>query len=108
VTFRLFNTSANDLTDQPFSWRSGLFFLTAGAGLFVYFQYEKGRMDRKRVAEAAKGVGRPKVGGKFELLDQEGRIFTDQDMKGKYALVSEHLNTLRCGNARNLRRASGC
>lgn len=45
-------------------------------------------MERKRIAEAAKGIGRPKVGGKFELLDQDGRTFTDQDMRGKYALVS--------------------
>ena len=46
-------------------------------------------MDRKRVAEAAKGMGRPKVGGQFELVDHEGRTFTDKDMKGKYALVSQ-------------------
>lgn len=39
------------------------------------------------MAEAAKGVGRPKVGGKFALLDQEGRTFTDEDMKGGYSLV---------------------
>ena len=45
-------------------------------------------MERQRVAEAAKGVGRPKVGGKFELVDQEGQRFTDEDMKGGYSLVS--------------------
>lgn len=45
-------------------------------------------MERKRVAEATKGVGRPKVGGPFQLVDQTGKPFTDQDMKGKYSLVS--------------------
>lgn len=44
-------------------------------------------MERKRVTEAAKGVGRPKVGGKFELKDHEGRTFTDQDMRGRFTLV---------------------
>ena len=44
-------------------------------------------MERKRVAEAAKGVGRPKVGGPFSLLDQHGKEFTDGDMKGRYSLV---------------------
>jgi cytochrome oxidase Cu insertion factor (SCO1/SenC/PrrC family) len=44
-------------------------------------------MERKRVAEAAKGVGRPKVGGPFSLLDQHGKEFTDEDMKGRYSLV---------------------
>ncbi|KAF4632779.1 hypothetical protein G7Y89_g5344 [Cudoniella acicularis] len=44
-------------------------------------------MERKRVAEATKGVGRPKVGGPFQLIDQTGKPFTDEDMKGKYSLV---------------------
>ena len=44
-------------------------------------------MERKRVAEAAKGVGRPKVGGPFSLVDQDGKSFTDDHLKGKYALV---------------------
>lgn len=47
-------------------------------------------MERKRVAEASKGVGRPKVGGRFELKDHEGRIFTDQDLKGRFTLVCGH------------------
>lgn len=45
-------------------------------------------MQRVRVAEATKGVGRPKVGGVFELVDHDGKAFTSEDMKGKYALVS--------------------
>lgn len=44
-------------------------------------------MQRKRIAEAAKGVGRPKVGGTFELVDQNGKPFTSEMMKGKYSLV---------------------
>lgn len=44
-------------------------------------------MERKRVAEATKGVGRPKVGGPFELVDHNGKVFTDADMKGRYSLV---------------------
>lgn len=45
-------------------------------------------MERKRIAEAAKGVGKPKVGGVFELVDQVGKEFTSEDMKGRYSLVS--------------------
>lgn len=62
----------------------------SGAGLVFYFRYEKARMERKRVAEAAKGVGRPKVGGAFDLVDQDGKAFTDKDMRGKYSLVSAY------------------
>lgn len=44
-------------------------------------------MERQRVAEQAKGVGRPKVGGTFQLLDHEGKQFSDGDMKGGFSLV---------------------
>ncbi|KAI9640061.1 Cu-binding protein [Ciborinia camelliae] len=71
----------------PFSWTAGVLFLGAGAGLIFYFRYEKARMERKRVAEAAKGVGRPKVGGPFELVDHKGGKFGSEDMRGKYSLV---------------------
>ena len=56
--------------------------------MIFYFQYEKARMERKRIADAAKGVGRPKVGGPFQLLDQEGNEFGEGDMRGKFSLVS--------------------
>lgn len=45
-------------------------------------------MQRKRIAESTKGVGRPKVGGPFELIDQDGNKVTEQDLKGRYSLVS--------------------
>lgn len=44
-------------------------------------------MQRKRIAEANKGSGKPKVGGQFELLDHHGNRFTDEDLKGRYSLV---------------------
>ena len=45
-------------------------------------------MERKRIADASKGVGRPKVGGPFELMDHNGKPFTSEMMKGRYSLVS--------------------
>lgn len=45
-------------------------------------------MQRKRIAEANKGAGKPLVGGPFELLDQHGNRFTHEDLKGRYSLVS--------------------
>ncbi|KAK8230418.1 SCO1/SenC-domain-containing protein [Phyllosticta capitalensis] len=71
----------------PFTLTSAVLFFSVGAGLVVYFRYEKERMERQRIAEQTKGVGRPKVGGPFELVDQNGKKFTSEDMKGKYALV---------------------
>lgn len=71
----------------PFSWQAGLLFLLAGAGLTVYFRYEKDRMARARIAEQNKGVGKPLVGGPFELTDTFGQKFTQDDLKGKYSLI---------------------
>ncbi|KAK4237385.1 SCO1/SenC-domain-containing protein [Achaetomium macrosporum] len=71
----------------PFSWKAGLLFVLTAAGLVWYFQSEKERMKRKRIAEATKGVGRPKVGGPFELIDQNGNKVTDKDLRGRYSLV---------------------
>jgi protein SCO1/2 len=44
-------------------------------------------MERKRIAEATKGVGKPKVGGAFELTDADGKPFLSTDLKGRYSLV---------------------
>ena len=46
-------------------------------------------MERERIAEHSKGVGKPKVGGPFELVDQDGREWkSTEKMDGKYSLVS--------------------
>ncbi|KIH87687.1 protein sco1 [Sporothrix brasiliensis 5110] len=71
----------------PFSWKAGVLFILAGAGLMWYFEHEKERMKRKRIADANKGVGRPKVGGPFNLIDQNGKAFTEADLKGRFSLV---------------------
>jgi len=54
-----------------------------------YFQSEKERLARKRIRDASKGVGKPKIGGPFELVDQNGQRYTSEDLKGKFALVRE-------------------
>jgi len=53
-----------------------------------YFSYEKARLARQRVREASKGVGKPRIGGPFALIDQDGKRFTSEDIKGKFTLVS--------------------
>lgn len=44
-------------------------------------------MERQRIAEASKGMGKPKVGGPFELLDQNSQTWSSEKMKGKFSLV---------------------
>ena len=78
---------SSDIYVQPFTAKSaGLFFATATA-LILYFQYEKARMERKRIVEMSKGYGKPKVGGPFHLRDLDGNEFTEKSLLGKYTLV---------------------
>lgn len=76
-------------TTGPFSWKAALLFVLTGAGMMLYFRVEKARLERKRMAEMSKGVGRPKVGGPFVLKDLDGKEFTAEDLKGKYSFVSQ-------------------
>lgn len=45
-------------------------------------------MQAKRIADSQKGVGAPKVGGPFQLNNQDGKTVTEQDLRGRYSLVS--------------------
>ena len=75
-------------TTGPFSWKAALLFVLTGAGMMLYFRVEKARLERKRMTEMSKGVGKPKVGGPFVLKDLDGKEFTEEDLKGKYSFVS--------------------
>lgn len=59
--------------------------------MIFYFQYEKARLERKRIVEMSKGYGKPKVGGPFTLKDVNGTEFTEKDLLGKYSLVGDHI-----------------
>ncbi|KNG47507.1 SCO1 protein [Stemphylium lycopersici] len=71
----------------PFNLTAAILFVAAGGGLWAYFTYEKERLARKRIAEQTKGMGKPKVGGPFQLIDHTGQPFSNEDMLGKYSLV---------------------
>ncbi|KAF2021691.1 SCO1-SenC-domain-containing protein [Aaosphaeria arxii CBS 175.79] len=71
----------------PFNVTAAILFIGTAVGLWVYFTYEKERLARKKIADETKGIGKPKVGGPFNLVDQDGKPFSNKDMEGKYALV---------------------
>ncbi|KAL1924718.1 uncharacterized protein VTP21DRAFT_4372 [Calcarisporiella thermophila] len=73
----------------PFTWKALALFVTTGVGLMVYFKNEKERLHKMRLEEAkqTKSVGKPKVGGPFELIDHNGRTVTDRDFLGRFLLV---------------------
>ncbi|KAL1840853.1 hypothetical protein VTJ49DRAFT_7696 [Mycothermus thermophilus] len=86
-SFKTVEEAKSRYRSGPFSWKAGVLFVLTGCGLVWYFENEKKRMQRKRIAESTKGVGKPKVGGPFELIDQNGNKVTEQDLRGRYSLV---------------------
>ena len=72
---------------QPFNLTAAILFVAAAGGLYTYFTFEKERMARQRIANQTKGMGKPKVGGPFELVDHNGKPFTHEDLLGRYSLV---------------------
>jgi hypothetical protein len=78
----------------PLSWKGGLLFICTGAAMVFYFRFEKARLERKRITEMSKGVGKPKVGGPFLLKDLDGNAFTEEDLKGKYNFVRCQLSAV--------------
>ncbi|RKP23569.1 thioredoxin-like protein, partial [Syncephalis pseudoplumigaleata] len=71
-----------------FNWKSSALFVLTGAGLFWYFRNEKAKVEQARQERfAPKSYGKPKLGGPFELVDQQGQVRTDRDFLGKFTLV---------------------
>ncbi|KAI0640526.1 SCO1 protein [Trametes meyenii] len=66
---------------------AALFVLT-GAGLFFYFRSEKEKLlEQRRKEREDQVVGRPQVGGPFNLTSHKGEPFTDKDLLGKWSLI---------------------
>ncbi|KAL8277848.1 hypothetical protein RQP46_009667 [Phenoliferia psychrophenolica] len=72
----------------PFTLKAGALFALTGAGLYLYFQNEKLKVAARKAAETAHvKVGKPKIGGPFELTDQNGEKFGSRDLEGRWSLV---------------------
>ena len=73
---------------QPFTLKAGALFGITGLGLYFYFQGEKKKVAERKAAETAHvKVGKPKIGGPFELTTQDGAKFGDKDLLGRWSLV---------------------
>ncbi|UZJ55411.1 hypothetical protein CBS101457_004731 [Exobasidium rhododendri] len=84
----------------PFNMKAAALFVVTGVGLFYYFSQEKKEVERKKKEESAQAkIGRPKIGGPFELVlptpatvdtpvkDIQGRRFTADDLLGSFSFI---------------------
>ncbi len=85
---------------KPFSVPSAVLFLATGAGLLWYFQSEKDKVQTRRRDETASAkVGRPRIGGPFQLTaagydpsdrtssTPVGANITHEDLVGGFSLI---------------------
>lgn len=82
-------TDARDRTAVGvFSWKAAALFVATGGGLYYYFTTEKAKLEEHKRQQAADAkVGRPKVGGPFQLTSHENKPFTEADLLGKWSLI---------------------
>ncbi|VVT49689.1 uncharacterized protein SAPINGB_P002394 [Magnusiomyces paraingens] len=81
------NKAEQQATIGFLNWKAAVIFIVTGGGLIYFFRQERERVETKRLEESNRGMGKPLVGGPFELIDQDGKPFSDKDLLGKYALV---------------------
>ncbi|KAI8357189.1 SCO1/SenC-domain-containing protein, partial [Mortierella sp. GBAus27b] len=73
-------------------WKTLAAFTLTAAGLVVYFRQEKKRVDAAReedarIARESITYGKPKIGGPFSLINQDGVRTSNEDFKGRYMLI---------------------
>jgi len=72
----------------PVTWQSVGLLVCAGGGLVAYFQStETERLQRLQETKQGKAVGKPDIGGPFELIDHFGRKTSDKDFRGKWMFI---------------------
>ncbi|KAF8925787.1 copper-binding protein of the mitochondrial inner membrane [Dissophora ornata] len=74
------------------NWKTFAVFTATGAGLLYYFREEKRRVEAAQAEEARLArentmYGKPKIGGPFSLIDQNGVRTTNEDFKGRYMFI---------------------
>ncbi|WFD26005.1 Cu-binding protein [Malassezia nana] len=74
----------------PVNLPAAVLFVATGLGLFFYFKHEKARMaevKKQQLEKEQQSVGRPRIGGPFQLVSSTGHPFTDQDLLGSFSLI---------------------
>jgi len=73
------------------TWATFLLFASAGVGVTYYYLQEKEKTSQEQQDRAKErqtmSVGKPRIGGPFSLIDENGVRRTNKDFLGKFMLV---------------------
>jgi len=72
---------------SPITWKSLTISGIIGTGLVLYVHYLGEEKDKVMARERRQQLGKAKIGGKFELVNTEGKIVKSDDFLGQWVLI---------------------
>lgn len=71
-----------------YTWKSAIFTtFVCGAVIWYYDFLVSRKQEESRAITTQDSVGKPKLGGPFELVDRQGKSVTEKDFLGQYLLI---------------------
>jgi len=71
----------------PITWKLLIAVILGSAGFLTWFEYDKQKKLKKFLESKTQSVGKPMVGGPFNLLDENKIPITEKSFAGKYAIL---------------------
>ncbi|XP_011642759.1 protein SCO1 homolog, mitochondrial [Pogonomyrmex barbatus] len=73
--------------ESPITWKNLAISSVLGTGLLLYMWYLREEKDKAIARERRRQLGKAKIGGKFELVNTEGKIVKSDDFLGQWLLL---------------------